>query len=60
MPERQKPGEAPSKPGVYTERGSRGGEVPKPRVVTMPEGDKPLPPTQKSGRRWVRTGPSKQ
>jgi hypothetical protein len=52
----QKPGESPEKPGTYTETGSRGGKVPEPRVVKMPPGDKPLPPTQKPGRGWRRTG----
>lgn len=29
MPPHQKPGETPLKPGEYTERGPRGGEVPR-------------------------------
>ena len=53
----QKPGEIPARPGEYTERGKRGGKVPDPREVTIEPGDKPLPPTQKPGRRWERTGP---
>jgi YjzC-like protein len=48
----QKPGEKPKSPGIYEERGPRGGEVPKPRRVEMEPGDKPLPPTQEPGRTW--------
>ena len=59
MPKPQKPGEFPKKPGEYIERGPRGGEVPEPRRVTIEPGDKPLPPTQKPGRTWERTGPPK-
>mgnify|MGYP001045489071 CR=1 FL=1 len=59
MPKTQKPGENPSRPGEYTERGPRGGEVQDPRVVNVEPGDKPLPPTQKPGRTWERTGPNK-
>jgi len=59
MSDRQKPGENPNKPGEYTERGPRGGEIPHPRTVTIEPGDKPLPPTQKPGRTWERTGPPK-
>lgn len=55
----QKPGEQPTRPGEYQEKGPRGGEVPKPRKVTMEKGDKPLPPTGKSGRTWKRVGPPK-
>ncbi|PZO20383.1 MAG: YjzC family protein [Leptolyngbya foveolarum] len=55
----QKPGEQPNKPGEYKEQGPRGGEVHKPRKVTMEEGDKPLPPTQEGGRTWKRIGPPK-
>ena len=54
MPTTQKPGETPKRPGEYEERGPRGGHVPKPRQVTMEPGDNPLPPTQESGRTWVR------
>jgi hypothetical protein len=50
----QKPGETPARPGEYVERGPRGGEVSKPRRVTIEPGDKPLPPTQKPGRTWER------
>ena len=59
MGNRQKPGENPNKSGEYVERGPRGGEVPKPRTVTIETGDKPLPPTQKPGRTWERVGPPK-
>lgn len=60
MPDRQKPGEKPSRPGEYIERGPRGGEVSNPREVTIEPGDNPLPPTQKPGRTWERTGPPKK
>ena len=53
----QKPGEAPDRPGEYIERGRRGGDVPKPREVTIEPGDDRLPPTQEPGRKWERTGP---
>jgi hypothetical protein len=52
--ELQKPGETPHQPGEYVERGPRGGDVPKPREVTMEPGDNPLPPTQRPGRTWER------
>ena len=55
----QKPGENPARPSEYIERGKRGGKVPNPREVTIEPGDKPLPPTQKPGRTWERTGPAK-
>jgi hypothetical protein len=53
----QKPGETPDRPGEYVERGPRGGEVAKPRKVTIEAGDDPLPPTQAPNRTWERTGP---
>ena len=56
----QKPGEKPTKPGEYKERGPQGGKVPDARQVTMEPGDKPLPPTQKPGRKWKRQGPPKK
>lgn len=59
MTKRQKPGNKPSKPGEYIERGPRGGKVPRPRIVTIEPGDSPLPPTQKPGRTWERKGPPK-
>ena len=55
---RQKPGEAPARPGEYEERGPRGGQVKYPRQVTIEEGDKPLPPTAEKGNTWERTGPA--
>ncbi|MCB2178826.1 YjzC family protein [bacterium] len=55
-----KPGEKPSRPGEYEERGPQGGKVPNPRKVTIEPGDSPLPPTQKPNRTWVRTGPPKK
>lgn len=54
---RQRPGEVPARPGEYIERGPRGGDVAKPRVVTIERGDRPLPPTQEPGRSWERIGP---
>ncbi|MBD3649791.1 MAG: YjzC family protein [Alcanivorax sp.] len=59
MPNRQKPGESPRRPGEYRERGPRGGDVPKPREVTIEPGDERMPPTQKPGRTWERIGPPK-
>ena len=56
----QKPGEKPSRPGEYIERGPRGGEVPKPSQVTIEPGDTPLPPTQEPNRTWQRIGPPKK
>lgn len=55
----QKPGEKPAKPGEYIERGPKGGEVSKPRQVTMDPKDTPLPPTKEPNRTWERTGPPK-
>ena len=60
MAKLQKPGENPSRPGEYIERGPRGGAVPKPRQVTIEPGDKPLPPTQKPDRTWERISPPKK
>jgi hypothetical protein len=56
----QKPSEKPRKPGEYIERGPKGGEVDNPRQVTMEKGDNPLPPTQKTGRKWERAGPPRK
>lgn len=53
----QKPGEKPTKPGEYIERGPRGGAVPDGRQVTIEPGDVPLPPTTKPGNKWERKGP---
>ena len=55
----QKPGQKPKGPGEYVERGPRGGDVQKPRQVTIEPGDSPLPPTQKPGRTWQKQ-PSKK
>lgn len=52
----QKPGERPARPGEYEERGPRGGQVPKPRQVTIEPGDDRMPPTQEPGRTWERIG----
>ncbi len=54
MTDTQKPGETPKSPGEYEERGPRGGQITNPRQVTIETGDKPLPPTQKPNRTWVR------
>ena len=48
----QNPGEKPNSPGEFIERGPRGGQVPKPRQVTIEPGDNKLPPTQEPGRTW--------
>lgn len=56
----QKPGETPAQSGEYIERGSRGGQVPNPRQVTIEPGDKPLPPTQKPGNTWEHQKPKKR
>jgi hypothetical protein len=53
----QKPGQAPRRSGEYIERGPQGGGVQRPRVVTIEQGDTPMPPTQKPGHTWERTGP---
>lgn len=57
--ELQKPGQKPHAPGEYLERDAQGESVPKAREVTIEPGDPRLPPTQKRGRRWERTGPPK-
>ena len=44
----QKPGEIPETPGVFIERGPRGGTVKDPRSVSVDSGDK-LPPTREPG-----------
>lgn len=56
---RQKPGQKPAQPGIYIERGPRGGEVSHPRKVNIERGDSPLPPTQKPERTWERECPPK-
>lgn len=47
-----KPGEDNKPAGTYREVGPRGGEVSKPRNVTIDKGDR-LPPTQEPNRRWT-------
>ncbi|WPC09767.1 YjzC family protein [Globicatella sp. PHS-GS-PNBC-21-1553] len=42
------------------ERGPRGGEVSKPRQVTIEHGDDKLPPTAEKNRKWERIGPEKK
>lgn len=46
-----KPGTDNVPAGEYKEVGPRGGEVQKPRQVTIDAGDR-LPPTQEKGRKW--------
>lgn len=60
MSDPQKPGENPKSPGEYQERGPYGGKLPNPRQVTIEPGDKPLPPTGKPNRTWVKIGPPKK
>jgi hypothetical protein len=55
----QKPGEKPTRPGEYLERGPRGGVVTDPRQVTIEPGDNRMPPTQEPGRTWERVSPPK-
>lgn len=57
MSKHQKPGEKPRRAGEYREVGPRGGQVSKPRQVTIEPGDTRMPPTQQPGRRWERVGP---
>ena len=47
----KKPGEDNQRPGTYKEVGPRGGQVEKPRVVKIDQGDR-LPPTQEPGHKW--------
>ena len=56
----QKPGEKPDRSGENIERGPRGGEVSKPRQVTIEPGDDKLPPTAEKNRKWERIGPEKK
>lgn len=53
MSELIKPGTDNKPAGLYQEVGPRGGEVTKPRVVSIDTGDR-LPPTQKPGNKWKR------
>lgn len=48
-----KPGEDNRPAGEYKEVGPRGGNVQKPRQVSIDRGDR-LPPTQEKGRKWER------
>ena len=54
-----KPGTDNEPKGKYKEVGPRGGEVPKPRIVSIDSGDR-LPPTQEKGRKWKKTIPLKK
>ncbi|UED81044.1 YjzC family protein [Lysinibacillus sp. CD3-6] len=47
----KKPGQDNQPPGTYKEVGPRGGQISKPRVVKIDQGDR-LPPTQEPGRKW--------
>ena len=51
---------SPDRSGEYIERGPRGGEVSKPRQVTIEPGDDKLPPTAEKNRKWERIGPEKK
>lgn len=50
--DRQKPGETPNSTGDYIEVGPRGGQVNKPRVITIDSEDGHLPPTSEAGNQW--------
>lgn len=57
MAKPRKPGEIAKKTGEYEERGPKGGKVPDDKIVTIDDSTDRLPPTQKKGRTYVRTGP---
>lgn len=46
-----KPGTDNKPAGKYIEKGPRGGNISKPRIVNIDKGDR-LPPTQKPGNVW--------
>lgn len=48
-----KPGTDNKPAGTYKEVGPRGGAVHKGRTVRIEQGDR-LPPTQKSGNKWIK------
>ena len=47
-----KPGEKPLTPGIYQEKGPRGGNLPKSRTTTSGPGKETLAPTSKAGNTW--------
>jgi len=47
----KKPGQDNQPSGTYKEKGPRGGNINKPRVVKIDQGDR-LPPTQEPGHKW--------
>lgn len=51
MSDLKRPGTDNQPPGKHKEVGPRGGEVVKPRIVKIDNGDR-LPPTQEKGRKW--------
>jgi|GEM_PF-1833307 len=56
----RKSGEIAAKTGEYEERGPRGGKLADDKTVTIDDRTDRLPPTQKKGRTYVRTGPPKE
>jgi hypothetical protein len=56
----RKSGEIAGKTGEYEERGPRGGRLPDDKKVTIDDSDDRLPPTEKKGRTYIRTGPPKK
>lgn len=60
MPKTQKPGEAPKSPGIYEERGPRGGKVTNGKKVTIDPKDGHLPPTSESGNTWEKVRSTKR
>lgn len=57
MPKLLKPGEKSKVTGKYVETGPKGGKLSGARYIFIVTGDRPLPPTQKKGRRWKRVTP---
>lgn len=60
MTQKRKSGEIAKKTGEYEERGPRGGKLSDDKTVTIDDPTDRLPPTQKKGRTYVRTGPPKE
>lgn len=60
MAKTRKSGEIAKKTGEYEERGPRGGKLPDDKKVTIDNASDRLPPTEKKGRTYVRTGPLKK
>jgi hypothetical protein len=53
MPNLHKPGEDNQPSGTYIEVGPQGGNISKPKIVTIDPGDR-LPPTSKPKDKWVK------